>query len=166
MEALGINPVLLITQIINFSILLFLLSKFLYKPIIKSLDDRKRKIQEGLNYTEKMKNEYDKLEEIKKKRLYQTDKEAAAVIKKAEERTKTEYNKIIIAAKEEARKIVIEEKKEWDKKQKQIEKRLQQETAELAIMVASSVIKDLIDEKEQSKLIKQAMQNIEKIQVN
>ena len=48
-EALGINLPQLIAQIVNFSLLLVLLRFTLYKPILKMLDDRKRKIGEGLD---------------------------------------------------------------------------------------------------------------------
>ena len=38
LKQFGIEPTLLIAQIINFSILLFVLTKFLYKPILKAID--------------------------------------------------------------------------------------------------------------------------------
>src|SRR3989344_8353758 len=49
LKQFGINPVLLAAQVVNFLILLFILKKFLYKPILKVLDERKRKIEESLN---------------------------------------------------------------------------------------------------------------------
>jgi F-type H+-transporting ATPase subunit b len=51
-EALGINLPQLIAQIVNFVILLILLRLTLYKPILKMLDDRRRRINEGLNAAE------------------------------------------------------------------------------------------------------------------
>ncbi len=48
-DALGINLPALIAQIVNFTLLLVLLRFTLYKPILKMLDERKRKIAEGLN---------------------------------------------------------------------------------------------------------------------
>ena len=166
MGELGINPVLLLAQIINFLILFFLLKKFLYKPIIKTLDDRKRKIQDGLNYSEKMKSEYEKLEEIKSKKIYQAEKQAVEIIQKAEGMAKEREAQILAKAKEEARELIADEKIDWEKREKQARKRLQRETAELAVLVARSVIKGLIDEKEQPKLIKEALDNIQKLQVN
>ena len=47
MGELGINLPGLITQLISFSILLFLISKFLYKPVVKLLDERAEKIKKG-----------------------------------------------------------------------------------------------------------------------
>ena len=53
MEALGINLPGLITQIISFLILLFVLSKLLYKPVIKMLDERAERIKTSLSAAEK-----------------------------------------------------------------------------------------------------------------
>src|SRR3989338_10049614 len=55
MEQLGIEPLQLITQILNFAVLVFFLNKYLYKPILNTLETRKKKIQEGLQYADKMK---------------------------------------------------------------------------------------------------------------
>ena len=54
MEKLGIEPILLLTQVINFTILVVVLTKFLYKPILKMLDERKKKIEEGLTLSREM----------------------------------------------------------------------------------------------------------------
>ena len=42
----GINPILLAAQVVNFIVLLFIFKKLLYKPILKVLDERKKKIEE------------------------------------------------------------------------------------------------------------------------
>jgi F-type H+-transporting ATPase subunit b len=51
-DALGINLPQLIAQIVNFTILLIVLRLVLYKPILRMLDERKKRISEGLNAAE------------------------------------------------------------------------------------------------------------------
>jgi F-type H+-transporting ATPase subunit b len=51
-DALGINLPQLIAQIVNFAILLIVLRLVLYKPILRMLDERKKRIAEGLNAAE------------------------------------------------------------------------------------------------------------------
>ena len=48
MDAVGINWPGLLTQLISFLILFLLLKKFLYKPVIKMLEDRAEKIKTSL----------------------------------------------------------------------------------------------------------------------
>ncbi|OAM86978.1 F0F1 ATP synthase subunit B [Termitidicoccus mucosus] len=53
----GIDIPLLVAQIICFSIVAFLLWKFAFKPVLATLDERQKKIADGLDYAEKMKAE-------------------------------------------------------------------------------------------------------------
>ena len=54
MDALGITPTLLIAQIVNFAILVFLLRQFLYQPILNMLAQRKEKIAQSLKDAERV----------------------------------------------------------------------------------------------------------------
>ena len=57
MEILGLNLWEFIFTIFNFLLLLFLLKKFLYKPILKMLDDRKKSIDEALDAADSARQE-------------------------------------------------------------------------------------------------------------
>ncbi len=72
-SALGINLKILIAQFINFSIFFFVLYKFAYKPMLKFLDDRKQKIEKGLNDAEKANNKLIELEEKEKEIIAQAN---------------------------------------------------------------------------------------------
>ncbi len=50
---LGINVPVLIAQIVNFTFLLVVLRLFIYKPVLKMLDERREKIREGLSAAER-----------------------------------------------------------------------------------------------------------------
>ena len=50
MEALGINPVLLIAQLISFSVLVLVLNRFLYKKIKQSLEERRELIKKTISH--------------------------------------------------------------------------------------------------------------------
>ena len=50
MEKLGIEPVLLAAQIVNFLVILVVLQKLLYKPILGMLEKRKREITKQKNW--------------------------------------------------------------------------------------------------------------------
>ena len=90
LETFGVQPVLLFAQIVNFVILLLILKKFAYKPIMKVLDDRKHKIETSMKQAE----------EIEKK-LAVTEKRQTEILGNAER----ESTKIIEEAKNAAKKI-------------------------------------------------------------
>ncbi len=56
-EALGINLPSLIAGLVNFILLFVILSKLLFKPVLKTLDDRREKIAEGLTAAERARAE-------------------------------------------------------------------------------------------------------------
>lgn len=72
----GINPLLLAAQVVNFLILLFLLKKFLYGPILKVLAERKKRIEDSLKNTEEIERKLLEIEEEKEKILAKAAAEA------------------------------------------------------------------------------------------
>ncbi len=76
LSKLGIHPLLLIAQIVNFIILLWLLHRFLYKPLLKLFQSRTAKIQEGIKTAEDLKRQAQESESQQKKHLEEARKEA------------------------------------------------------------------------------------------
>jgi F-type H+-transporting ATPase subunit b len=72
-QRFGIEPTFLLMQVISFSILAWVLYKFMIKPIIGTVDERNQKIESGLKYADEMKAKLDA-----------TQQESAAIIKKAQ----------------------------------------------------------------------------------
>lgn len=94
-----------IIQIINFLLLLFILSKFLYKPIINMIKDRQiyikntiegaeNKFQEAENAKNKYQDELDKIDQYKKTQKEKIDNEFLEYRKQKAEESKTEVEKI------------------------------------------------------------------------
>ena len=82
---LGIEWKLLLAQIVNFIILLILLRKFLYKPLLKLMNNRRQKIVEGLEKAKKGEEEFQKIAELREKELVKVQGEAEVIIAKAKE---------------------------------------------------------------------------------
>jgi F-type H+-transporting ATPase subunit b len=84
-DALGINLPQLIAQIVNFAILLIVLRLVLYKPILRMLDDRKRRIAEGLNAAEIARAEAAQAQANIEAQLDQARKEGQEVVANAQQ---------------------------------------------------------------------------------
>jgi F-type H+-transporting ATPase subunit b len=97
-EQFGVQPVLLLAQAVNFLILLFLLNKFLYKPILKVLESRRLTIAKSLEDAEKITQELEKTEQDRAKKMDQAMLEAKELIADA----KNQSLQIIEQAKEQA----------------------------------------------------------------
>jgi len=68
MSGLGINVWFLAAQIVNFLILLLILYFFAYKPVMKMLDERSRKIRESMDEVQKVKDQAAQTERNSRKR--------------------------------------------------------------------------------------------------
>lgn len=79
----GVKPILLLAQIVNFAILLFILKKFMYKPILKVLDERKKRIEDSLKNAEEIEKRLIALSEEEQKRVAKAVAEGERIIKEA-----------------------------------------------------------------------------------
>ena len=83
MDKLGIEPSLLLAQIVNFLVILVLLNKLLYKPILTMLEKRKKEIEDTVKITERLKKDEARMEEKHEKVLTKAREEASSIIEEA-----------------------------------------------------------------------------------
>lgn len=110
LTSLGIDLKLLIAQIVNFGILLFVLSKFLYKPLVKILDERKDKIAQGLKDSKEAQVKLDEAEAVSRKKISEAVTQANSIIEKAKKEAELEANQILDKAKDKASVIIVKAK--------------------------------------------------------
>lgn len=163
MDKLGIEPKLLLAQIINFSIIIFVLSKLLYKPILDMLAKRKKEIQEGLALTEKMRLEDEKFQQKKQKMLEVTRKEAQVILEEARKQAKDEEKEIINAAHKEAEGIIEKAKADIETLRTDMEKGVRSSAIELAVSMSKRLLENVISNEDKHKLISKNMKLLESI---
>ena len=98
-----INFMQVLFQAVNFGVIFFVLVKFLYKPIQKVLDDRRDKINDGMRAAEKNIKAESELEELKKKQLASSRREAAKLVKTAKADASSQADEIIKKARAQAK---------------------------------------------------------------
>ncbi|MBI4086582.1 F0F1 ATP synthase subunit B [Candidatus Kaiserbacteria bacterium] len=115
----GVDWKLLLSQVVNFAILFFLLKKFAYQPILAILRKRRETIAEGLVMREEAERTLGEIETLKAKSITEAQEEALAVVKRAEE-TAVERKDEIIGEATARGEILISEAKQ--KAGKEVEK--------------------------------------------
>lgn len=160
MEKLGIQLPSIIAQIINFVILAVLLNKFLYKPVLKILDERKSKIKLSLDQAEKSQAQTKELESEKAKLISEAKKQAQEIIAEAKKQGVVAKNELIEKAKHEI-------KQQQEKSLLEIESILKKERAKLekdALILASTLTKKTLekslDDSSQAKIIDSALKTL------
>lgn len=164
MEKIGIEPIQFLTQVLNFSLMVLVLWKILYKPILKVLDERKKKIEQGLKYTEEMKAEQEKLEQKKNEILAKAQKEAQKIIDEGVKRGKEVEREIIQVSHQEAGRIIEAGKKEIARERDKMHKQLQKDTIEIASNLTEKMLSDILTSADHKKIIDQKLKEVEKLQ--
>ncbi len=102
----GINWKLLVAQLINFAVVVFVLAKFVYKPMVKMLDQRTKKIEDGISFADKAKKELDRVEVLKHEELKKAEAQGQQIVNSAEKDAKKVADDITKGAEREKERIV------------------------------------------------------------
>lgn len=153
MGELGINPQLLVAQLVAFVLLFLLMRKFAYKRIVGMLDQRANKIKESIEQAELVKQQNLQAEERMKAQLEEARRDGQKILAQAEqvgERMKEEAKS---AARKEAEAIVARAQSEIRMERDQAVDQLRKEVVEIAIMAAEKVVKESLDKDAHRRLI-------------
>lgn len=150
---LDIDPGLIIWTLIIFGLLLALLGKFAWKPIIKTLQEREEKIRHSLEEAEKARRDAEGLIAKNNEVLAQAEREAQEIARKAKETADKLKNEIAEQAKAEAAKLIAAAKKEIDNEKNTALTYLKNEVAGMAVQAAGKIIGANLDTDKHKKLV-------------
>jgi F-type H+-transporting ATPase subunit b len=158
----GFNAGLFFAQIVNFLILAFVFKKFLYKPLLKVLNDRKNTIEKGIKDSEEAAKALATAEEEKSLILHKASKESQKIIDDTKKSAETLKEEILNSARSEAEKVMTEAKKQSELEMDKMRKEAQNMSLQLSKTILEKVITQMFSKDEQVKLIKKGLQEIEK----
>lgn len=155
--SLGINLPLLVVFIINFIVLFVLLRLFLFKPVLKMLDERTKRTKEGMELAEATKKEYEQAKVEVQKQIDKGRQEAQAIlaqVMQTGERLKEESRQ---EATKQAQLIVDRTRAELETERDKIVDNLRKEFVDISILAAEKVIKETLDKEKHRKLIEETL---------
>ncbi len=158
LEKLGINWKLLIAQLINFAILLYVLKRFAYTPIVKMLNERTEKIEKGLKNAEETRKKLTEITQKEKEILSKAKIEARDILKKSEDTAKRSKDEIAAEVKAQAEKIITDAKASIESEKTKMLREVKTEVAELVISATEKIINERIDSKKDRELIEKSIE--------
>ncbi len=158
MEGLGINGPTLIAQVINFLILFGILFVVAYKPIMKMLDERSKKIKDSMEQSELVKEQATRAEEEVKKQLEAAAKDGQEVIARAVKTGEELRQRAQQQARQEAEALIARARVEIQRERDEAVDELRKEFADLTILAAEKVIDRSLDKKVHHQLIDKVME--------
>nr|WP_217427508.1 F0F1 ATP synthase subunit B [Leptothrix sp. C29] len=131
----------LLAQIVVFAILWWFTMKFVWPPITKALDDRAKKVADGLAAADKAKLELASANKRVEEQLVQSRNETAKLLADAEKRAQAIIDEAKRRAEDEGAKIVAAAKAEADQQSIQARETLRSQVAALAVKGAEQILK-------------------------
>lgn len=147
LSKLGIDWRLLIAQLINFLILLFVLYKFLYKPVLKMLQDRTTRIENSLADAQRIEKEIKQTEEDRLNKMAEARKEAQKIIEEAKSEAEKVKHELLSSAQKESSDIVEAGKQQLKNQQESLMKEAQKSIATLVVDATRQILGEVVDEK-------------------
>lgn len=135
---IDIKQVLL--QLLNFGILVVLFGKFMFKPILKILDARAKKISDGQAAAEKSLKLAAEQEKKQSEKLAEASKKAAAIIAEAKAESKKLGVELIAEAKSVAAVELAKQKVAFNKELENVETQMKNRIADLVIETTKTVL--------------------------
>lgn len=159
---LDINPGLILWTIITFVILLFILTKTAWKPLVEALQAREQGIRDALYKAEEAKKESERMLAEHKSALAKANEETARILKEGRELAEQMKNEIVAKAHESANAMMTHAKEDIQREKETALIQLRNEVADLAINAAEKIIEETLDESKQKKLVDKVLQKLPK----
>ena len=136
----GINYTLLIAQMINFGILFWVLYKFVYKPILKVLDDRRTKIERSLDEAKKIEQRTQALEVEVNTEIGRAKKEADRLVAEAREIGEKVRAELLTKTQSEAEAILAKARRDIELERVEMNKSIKEYVVTTSLLVVEKVL--------------------------
>lgn len=156
--ALGIEWQMLVFQMLAFIILVLLLGKFIFPILIKSVDDRKAKIDEGAKAAEAAAKKAENAQADVEKALQQARVEARDIVSTAKDEATAMVAKAESSAKSKSERIVAQAQEEISKEIEKAKKALESDTLALVKKATGAVTAHVADDKVDAAIVKKSVE--------
>jgi F-type H+-transporting ATPase subunit b len=154
-EAFQVDVWKLAFQVINFLILLYLLNRFLFKPVLARLDERSSKISKGLEDAEVAARDRELARAEREAAVAEARKEAAEMLASANKIATDTRNEILTEARAEAEKVTSRAREEIVAEKDRAMAELRAQVADLALAAAGKLVRSEMDGPTQRRLVEE-----------
>lgn len=160
LDVLGIDWKMLVFQVIGFAVLVWLMAKFVYPPLLKTIDDRQDQIEESTKAAKDAEENASKATIAIEKLLKDARKEATEIVTTAKDEAAMQAAENDAKSKAEAERIVAAAQIEISREVLAAKKALHNETIELVALATEKVVGKTVTAGVDSGIIKTALEEI------
>ncbi len=151
----------LIAQIINFLILVAILTKVAYKPLMQALADRQAKIADSLETAEQEKQAAEKLRQEYLAQLAEARTQAQAIVEKAAKLAEQTKEQMLKEARDESARLLKAAQEEIARERDLAIAELKGEVVTLAVAAASKIVAQNMDDAANARIVEDFITNLD-----
>jgi F-type H+-transporting ATPase subunit b len=156
---INLNVTILI-QAINFLILIFLLSRFLFKPLTKFLADRSAGIEKSLAEAKAAHEGAVRAQAEHQAQIRETQRDIAALREQGQREVEAQRQQLLHASREEAERLIVRAKAEIEAETKRAKASLREEVADIALAAAERLLGRTVNGDDQKRLAEQYVREL------
>jgi F-type H+-transporting ATPase subunit b len=156
----GVEWSLLVAQIINFCIVTYLLYRFAFKPVLSTLSERQKRIEDGLKYTEQMEQKLKATELEREKILQDSVDEAKKIVSDAREQAKAHLERQTQEAVVKAESVMNKAQEAINLEKRQMLQDVRKEVANLVVMTSGKVLSKTLTAEERTRFSETAAKEL------
>lgn len=160
---LGIDFKLLLAQIINFLVLLWLLKKFLYKPLIKNLEERTKKAKEIEQGEKEIQRKKEELRKEEEEMVRKTKEKTSQILEEAETISKEERARILEKTEKEVREILKEARERAELRIKEVKEEEKEIIKTEAVNILKQVLSSSFSRKLHHKYMEDTLEELKRL---
>ncbi len=147
---------------VGFAVLFFILWKFAWPVIMKTVDDRADLIDKGVEYAQSAKAQLDNARDEAQKYIDEARRQQADMLREADKMKNQIIDEARGAAQKEAQKVMAQAKQNIEQQQKEAEAQFRNQVSDFALQIASKVVKDkMADSDAQSRMVNNYLDQLE-----
>lgn len=155
------DPGLFIWTIVTFLVLLALLAKFAWRPLLQALDSRQELIRKSLDDAQQAKLELERLQHESVQIIRQARVDAESIIASSRSDAERLRQEMRQKARAEADSIVRNGERQIQLETERALQQIRHEAVDLSVMIASKIIKRNLSKEDNDKLIDEALKQVE-----
>lgn len=159
---LSVNGGLAFWTTLTFILLLILLTKFAWKPILSALKQREDTIKDSLEQAEKAKDEAKQILLENQNSLAKAEEESKKIIEQSRLYAENLKEQMMKDSKEQSKKLIEEASAEIDRKKNAAFDELKNQIAEISVQAAEKILRENIDADKNKKLVDKYINDISK----
>ena len=160
MELMTIQIPQLVWTIIVFLLLLVILKKYAWQPILTMLDEREKRIEDAIRSAEKGKAEVEAIVNKQQELMEEAKKEAQGVIAKGQKTAEAMKADILAKAKQESEQLLEKAKREIELGKDKAIDEIKAIAVELSMMATSKLVRKSLSENDHKQLVEEAIKEL------